>query len=252
MKSSVKSQRRGGEDISIEEEPLPPTITNASQDSEIDLSQSDSSPIEVTGSFSGNKEENHESSEVMEGVVPSQESTHDMAGVSTTAQTPQRDPKQNYQSLLSDVESLLGQLEKTSKDLAESRAEREELVEALNDLRTRVQPVGRLTNGEVMDFVKQLKYNISNLAEQWPEGEFSKNTSMDDKYRRHLQSITPESSDYRTLLENDDRRPQVVEAFIWKVLTTEVFGLFYWAGESVAPHIRGLQSILTTRKYPNI
>ncbi|KAF5607821.1 hypothetical protein FPANT_712 [Fusarium pseudoanthophilum] len=177
----------------------------------------------------------------MEGVVLSGDSTHDMARESTNVRTSRRDPQQEIEHLSSNMERLQGQLGEARLDLANSRAERKELVEMLTDLRTKVQPVGLLTDREIMRFVKQLKYNISNLAEQWPDGVPLKSPSMDHKYLSHLQSITPESSDYRLLLQNEDRRPQVVESFIWKVLTTEVFGLFYWAGESVAPHIRGLR-----------
>ncbi|CVL01438.1 uncharacterized protein FPRN_11561 [Fusarium proliferatum] len=111
-----------------------------------------------------------------------------------------------------------------------------QLVEVLNDLRTKLQPAGRLTNGETKGFVKQLKYNISNLGEQWPESVPLESPSTDHKYLRHLQSITPESSDCRLLLQDEDRRPQVVEAFIWKILATEVFGHFHWAGGTAAPH----------------
>ncbi|KAF4434908.1 hypothetical protein FACUT_7568 [Fusarium acutatum] len=181
----------------------------------------------------------------MEGVVLSQESTQGMTRESTAVQTSRRDPEQEYESLFSNIKSLQDQLEETRLDLANSCAERKELVEILNDLRTRVQPAGRLADRKVMGFVKQLKYNISDLAEQWPKGVPLKSPSMDHKYLSHLQSITPESSDYRRLLQDEDRRPQVVESFIWKVLTIEVCGLFYWAGESVAPHIRGLHLFFT-------
>ncbi|KAF4496195.1 hypothetical protein FAGAP_7626 [Fusarium agapanthi] len=181
----------------------------------------------------------------MEGVILSQESTQGMTRESTTAQISKRDPEKELESHFSNIEIIQDQLEETRLELANSCAEREELVEVLNDLRIKVQPAGRLTDREVMGFVKQLKYTISNLAEQWPETVPPKSPLMHHKYLRHLQSITPESSDYRRLLQNEDRRPQLVESFIWKVLTTEVFGRFHWAGESIAPHIRGLQLFLT-------
>ncbi|KAF5251692.1 hypothetical protein FANTH_3302 [Fusarium anthophilum] len=245
MGSSLKSQRQDREAVHYNEGPLPPSATNATQGTGNEEPQSDLSPTEMTGTFSEDREESHESSEDMEGVVLCQESTQSMARELTTAQMSERDPANELESLFSNIESIQNQLEETRLELANSCAERKELVEALNDLRTRVQPAGRLTDREVTGFVKQLKYSISNLAEQWPETVPPKSPSMHHKYLRHLQSITPESSDYRRLLQNEDRRPQLVESFIWKVLTTEVFGLFHWAGESVAPHIRGLQLFLT-------
>ncbi|KAF5654812.1 hypothetical protein F25303_1156 [Fusarium sp. NRRL 25303] len=168
-----------------------------------------------------------------------------MTSESTTVQTSIRNPEQENEYLLSSIEHLQDQLEETRLDLYNSVAERKQLVEALNDLRTKLQPAGRLTNSEVKGFVKQLKYNISNLGEQWPESVPLESPSTDHKYLRHLQSITPESSDYRRLLQDEDRRPQVVEAFIWKVLATEVFGHFHWAGGTAAPHMRSLQLFFT-------
>lgn len=187
----------------------------------------------------------------MEGVVPSQESTHGMTSESTAVQTSRRYPEQENEYLLSDIQHLQDQLEETRLDLNNSVAEQKQLVEALNDLRTKLQPAGRLTDGEVSGFVKQLKYNISNLGEQWPESVPLESPSTDHKYLRHLQSITPESSDYRRLLQDENRRPQVVEAFIWKVLATEVFGNFHWAGRTAAPHMRSLQ-LFFTRKCTGI
>ncbi|KAG5793319.1 hypothetical protein H9Q69_007638 [Fusarium xylarioides] len=241
MGSPVKSQRQGREAVHSNEDPPPPTATNATQSRVNEESQSHPSQTEITESFSEDSEESNESFEEMEGVVLSRKSTRGMTRESTAAQSFKRNPEEECESLLSDIQNLQDQLEEARQDLANSCAEREELVEVLDDLRSKVQPAGRLTDGEVTDFVKQLKYNISNLAEQWPEAVPLKSASIDHKYLRHLQSITPESPDYRQLLQNEDRRPQVVEGFIWKVLTTEVFGHFYWAGEFAAPHMRGLQ-----------
>lgn len=254
IQSPIQSPSETGGAVLNEMKPLPITESVVEdrdlEDRDHEEPQSGSSPTSGAESSSKDEEERQKTSHPIKEVAPWEEPIRKMTGESIAGQTtPQEISKPDHQSLLSYTDKLKKELEEKSQDLISSRTEREELVEVLNNLRTKYQPVGRLNDGEVIEYATQLEYNIFNLSQQWPEGSPLKTTPIDDKYLRYLQSTTPESSSYRRLLEDSDRRPQVIEAFIWRVLTTEVFGLFHWAGESVAPRIGGLKKFLAASEF---
>ncbi|KAH7230716.1 hypothetical protein MRS44_005525 [Fusarium solani] len=163
-----------------------------------------------------------------------------MTGRSPAAQTtPQEASEPNYRSLQRRNLRL-------EKEYAKLWDEWKELGEVLSELQAKHQPLGQLEDSDIIPRAEQLRYSISNLSQQWPGDTPMKSTPAEVQYLPYLQSITPESSGYLTLLNNPNRRPQIIEAFIWRVLTSEVFGRFHWAGEEIAPSVRDLERWLAT------
>jgi hypothetical protein len=176
-------------------------------------------------------------------LAPLEEPVCNMTGRSPAAQTtPQEASEPNYRSLQRRNLRL-------EKEYAKLWDEWKELGEVLSELQAKHQPLGQLEDSDIIPRAEQLRYSISNLSQQWPGDTPMKSTPAEVQYLPYLQSITPESSGYLTLLNNPNRRPQIIEAFIWRVLTSEVFGRFHWAGEEIAPSVRDLERWLATSEF---
>ncbi|RSL75200.1 hypothetical protein CEP51_011086 [Fusarium floridanum] len=193
-----------------------------------------SSPLLKAETFPKDKYCQHTVSQPAKELTPLEEPACNMTGESPTAQmTLQEASEVNYRSLQTRNEELEERYAELWKDW-------KQLGEDLSDLRANNQPLGQLNDTDLIPSATQLKYNISNLSQQWPGGRQMKNAPKEVQYLPYLQSITP---GYRTLLNDPDRRPQIIEAFIWRVLTGEVFGRFHWAGE-IAPSVGDLENWL--------
>ncbi|KAK4210850.1 hypothetical protein QBC37DRAFT_27175 [Rhypophila decipiens] len=71
----------------------------------------------------------------------------------------------------------------------------------------------------------------------------SENT-REAKYYPHLMSTAPALPTYLEILETSVGLARFLEAFVWKVLTTEVFGGFHWAGQTVSSSIVEIRRFL--------
>ncbi|RSL47810.1 hypothetical protein CEP54_013211 [Fusarium duplospermum] len=178
----------------------------------------------------------HTVSQPAKELAPLEEPACNMTGESPT-------PKMTLQEVSElDYRSLQSRNEELEESYAELWKEWKELGEELSDLRANHQPLGQLQDKDLIQSAEQLRYNISNLSLQWPGDRTMRNTPREVQYLPYLQSVTP---GYRTLLNDPDRRPQIIEAFIWRVLTGEVFGRFHWAGE-IAPSVGDLGNWLAS------
>ncbi|KAM7211731.1 hypothetical protein V8F06_012884 [Rhypophila decipiens] len=71
----------------------------------------------------------------------------------------------------------------------------------------------------------------------------SENT-REAKYYAHLMSTAPARPTYLEILETRVGLARFLEAFVWNVLTTEVFGGFHWAGQTVSSSIVEIRRFL--------
>ncbi|KAM0420289.1 hypothetical protein ACHAPT_011950 [Fusarium lateritium] len=212
-------------------DPLPPTQSVVQDRTH---PQSPQPPSSEAGWYTKDKEDHQEAHQPSKEIPSFEQDIRMMGDESLYGQpTLEESSESSYQSFGSDTDE-------PEQNFDELFQEWKEMGKVLSNLRAKHQPVGQLNDVDLIRSAERLKYNISNLSQQWPRG----NTPREAEYLHHLQSTTPESSGYRVLLKDDNRQPQIIEAFIWRVLTCKVFGGFHWAGRRASPNIRGLKKYL--------
>ena len=108
----------------------------------------------------------------------------------------------------------------------------------LGGLRAQGQRFYQVTDNYLEGLIKGLRYNMRNFAIQYFSGKLSKPPEFDRNslWQKCMESIIDGSNEaYMEYVNCPDRRPSIVQAFLWRVLNREVFYNFKWAGKESLP-----------------
>ncbi|KAL4737164.1 hypothetical protein BDV11DRAFT_206998 [Aspergillus similis] len=130
-------------------------------------------------------------------------------------------------------ERLQQELRQKQSELDVLRKRWKQAARELDKARSQSQGFYQVTDNYLIELTTRLRYNIKNFALQYFDGELKGPRPKFDKpkiWDKYMQVITPEPLDCENLMLSE-RRPNAVQAFIWRFLVGEVFDHFRWAGE---------------------
>lgn len=94
----------------------------------------------------------------------------------------------------------------------------------------------QITDQDLTDLIMQLRYSIRDFAIQYFDGDVlnDKLVATGPHYMHWLEYITPGKGSYRRYVGSPGKDHQIIQAFLWKVLTEEIFGTFQWMTDPVS------------------
>lgn len=104
----------------------------------------------------------------------------------------------------------------------------------LDKARSNNQGFYQVTDNYLIELASRLRYNIRNFSIQYFGGDLKGKPKVGDKpkcWDAYMAPTTPGSLDCETFLLSSERRPGVIQGFIWQFLVGEVFDHFRWAAE---------------------
>jgi hypothetical protein len=131
---------------------------------------------------------------------------------------------------------LQAEIARRTTDLEDLRKRWKQAARELDKARSQSQGFYQVTDNYLIDQTTQLRYNIRNFAIQYFGGELRKGRSKFetkpaywDKYMMPTTAGDPLGCE--VLMMSPERRPSVVEAFLWRFLVGHVFDQFRWAAD---------------------
>ncbi|KAL4949242.1 hypothetical protein BDW69DRAFT_198241 [Aspergillus filifer] len=124
-------------------------------------------------------------------------------------------------------------LAKRTKELDDMRKRWKQAARELDKTQSQHQGFYTVTDNYLIDLTTQLRYNIRNFAIQYfgSDGKKVGKFEKGKEWEKYMATTTPEPSDCEVFLLSE-RRPSVIQAFIWRFLVGQVFDHFRWAGET--------------------
>ncbi|KAL4883557.1 hypothetical protein BJY04DRAFT_26890 [Aspergillus karnatakaensis] len=104
----------------------------------------------------------------------------------------------------------------------------------LDKSRSQNQGFYQVTDNYLIELTTRLRYNIRNFAIQYFGGELKAKPKLDTKPKNwdvYMAANTPTPQDCERFLLSD-RRPSIIQAYLWRFLVTDVFDCFRWAGDN--------------------
>ncbi|KAL2808091.1 hypothetical protein BJX63DRAFT_410501 [Aspergillus granulosus] len=156
---------------------------------------------------------------------------------------------------------LQSEISRKTSDLDVLRKRWKAAARELDKARSQNQGFYQVTDNYLIDLTMQLRYNIRNFAIQYFGGELAKGKlNLESKpayWDRYMAPTTPGNLDCEALIMSNERRPSVVQAFLWRFLVGHIFDQFRWAADN-AITLRNLCRLLRpdcqypdTHKPPN-
>ncbi|KAL4931806.1 uncharacterized protein BDV17DRAFT_288390 [Aspergillus undulatus] len=129
----------------------------------------------------------------------------------------------------------LDELRQRTSELDSMRKRWKQAARELDKAQAQHQGFYQVTDNYLIDLTTRLRYNIRNFAIQYFGGELSgKKTPQSERskeWEKYMVTTTPEPSDVEVFLLSE-RRPAVIQGFLWRFLVDQVLDHFRWAGET--------------------
>ncbi|KAL4944939.1 hypothetical protein BDV06DRAFT_185947 [Aspergillus oleicola] len=142
--------------------------------------------------------------------------------------------ERSLQAEIAQKERAQTDLGKRTKELDEMRKRWKQAARELDKTQSQHQGFYAVTDNYLIDLAMQLRYNIRNFAIQYFSADGKGKVNKFEKGReweKYMATTTPEPSDCEVFLLSE-RRPSVIQAFIWRFFVGQVFDHFRWAGET--------------------
>ncbi|KAL2826691.1 hypothetical protein BDW59DRAFT_160883 [Aspergillus cavernicola] len=104
----------------------------------------------------------------------------------------------------------------------------------LDKSRSQSQGFYQVTDNYLIELTTRLRYNIRNFAIQYFGGELKGKPKVGDKpkcWDPYMATTTPGNLDCEAFLLSE-RRPNAIQAFLWRFIVYQIFDNFRWAGEN--------------------
>jgi len=145
-------------------------------------------------------------------------------------------------------ETAENELRKKNIELEDIRKRWKQAASELNKFRVQAQGFYQVTDRYLIDLATQLRYNIRSFAIQYFGGALPNNVKMQNTefFECYMQPATPGTDAYRVYLRSPGKCPSIVQAFLWRVLASEIFDKFLWAG-NISRRVSRLCDLLRPR-----
>lgn len=122
-------------------------------------------------------------------------------------------------------------------DLKDIRTRWKQTAKELNGLRAQGQGFYQVIDNYLESMIKSLRYNIQNFAIQHFSGELHTTPDLEQTpLGQTWKDTTIDGSDsYRDYIACPDKRPIIVQAFMWRIFASEISEKFRWAGKAGLP-----------------
>ncbi|KAL3474036.1 hypothetical protein BJX99DRAFT_232293 [Aspergillus californicus] len=123
-------------------------------------------------------------------------------------------------------------IQQKNNELDSLRKRWKQAARELDKSRSQNQGFYQVTDNYLIELTTRLRYNIRNFAIQYFGGELKASKPKLDKPKAWdpYMATTTQGSECEALLFSE-RRPSVIQAFIWRFIVGQVFDNFRWAGE---------------------
>ncbi|KAL5338346.1 hypothetical protein BJX70DRAFT_366852 [Aspergillus crustosus] len=123
-----------------------------------------------------------------------------------------------------------------NSDLDVLRKRWKQAARELDKSRSQNQGFYQVTDNYLIELTSRLRYNVRNFAIQYFSGEVKMKTRLKPENKpklwdTYMGATTPVPQDCELFLLSD-RRPSVIQAFLWRFLVGAIFDNFRWAGET--------------------
>ncbi len=128
------------------------------------------------------------------------------------------------------------QWEVQMKEMKEMKSRWKQIARELNGLRAQGQRFYQVTDTYLVGLITPLRYSIRNFSIQYFSGKLSQQLGSKlpkytgDFWEYYVKATTPRSKAYLDYLDCPTRRPSVIQAILWRFISTELFGNFRWVG----------------------
>ena len=152
-------------------------------------------------------------------------------------------------------QEVIAKLEQEQRELRDELGNvREEWRQAIDELSKRQaedREPSQWSDSDLIEEVKHLRYTIESFAilsvhnfeQDMLESMRSAKVRI-PPYFHHLLATAPAKPTYLEVLKTKVGHAKILEAFVWNVLTHEVFGGFHWAGKTASRSVRELRQFL--------
>lgn len=135
-------------------------------------------------------------------------------------------------------------LQKKDQALEYFRKDWKQANNELNKVLAQGQGFYQVTDNELIEKAKILRFNIRNFADQQFVGG-SIDVKSSDSFSKSIEEHVGTSHDVIiTCMKDSSRRLIIVRAYLWGTLTNDIFGKFHWAGTHVSKSMYRLEDIL--------
>lgn len=143
------------------------------------------------------------------------------------------------------LESLKLELQQKDADLADMRRRWKQTAKELNRLKmSQKREFYEVTDRHLVELATILRYNIRDLAIRYFEGKIRPQDSVHElrgsRFLQYFGRIVHATTVQNALLKSGNRRSSVMQAYLWEILTAEIFGRYLWTGSELSGAIQVL------------
>lgn len=135
-------------------------------------------------------------------------------------------------------------LQKKDQELDDLRKRWKQAISELNKFMAQDQRFYQVTDQEFTQKATQLRFNIRNFADQQFGGKLIDTRGLHPFWQLIEGYFEISYDSFEACMKDPSRRSMIVGAFLWAVLTKDVFGNFCWAGTSVSSAMSRLGQVL--------
>ncbi|KAK1518099.1 hypothetical protein CPAR01_15748 [Colletotrichum paranaense] len=153
------------------------------------------------------------------------------------------------------LESLKAELERRDADLADMRKRWKQTAKELNRLKmSQKRGLHEVTDQHLVEMATRLRYNIRNIAIQYFEGKIGSQASVHEprgsRFLEYLGRVIHDTTVQNAQFKSESRSSSVIQAYLWEILTAEVFGRYLWTGSELSGAIQVLNEHMRQGRYP--
>ncbi|KAK1497919.1 hypothetical protein CTAM01_07556 [Colletotrichum tamarilloi] len=153
------------------------------------------------------------------------------------------------------LQSLKVELQRKDADLADMRKRWKQTAKELNRLKmSQKGGLYEVTDRHLVELATRLRYNIRDLAIRHFEGKMRPRDSVHEprgsRFLHYFGPVVHDTTVQNALLKSGNRRSSVMQAYLWEILTAEIFGRYLWTGSELSGAIQVLNNHMRQERCP--
>lgn len=130
------------------------------------------------------------------------------------------------------------------QELDRTRQRWKQVAGELNKFMAQGQRFYQVTDQELTQNARQLRFNIRNIADQQFGGDLEDTKNFHSLLASINKYVEISSDSFEACMKDQSKRPMIVRMFLWAVLEKDVFGKSCWAGKLVSKAMSRLEQVL--------